>query len=676
MQRRKNVQILALLIVLLLGGVIGAWESDVHAAPEKSSSQDDVVISEFRTRGSRGAYDEFIEIFNPRATGIIDIGGMQIFVSDGSGGAPALLFTVPTGKTLDPGQHYLIANGRATDGYDDSVTANGTYIPEIPDIGGIAIVVAGAIVVNSSTIIDQVGTSSDSVLKESPILTPLTANSDLSYERKPGGTSGNCYDSDNNAFDFSNTALPSNPQNMNSLITVCAAATPPPTFTPTSTSTSTSTETSTPTSTTSPTDTGTPTATATATRTATPVPSAHIVISEFRFIGINGIEDEFVELYNPTGGEVGIGGWVIKRFASCGTTSDSLVTINNGVSLKPGEHYLLASSSIQSSITNADQTFTPGIANDGGVGLFVSSSITTAVDKVGLCDQTDYEGAPLPKLTDPSNQSYERKPGGNTSCFDTDNNLNDFALLSSSNPQNHASTAVICAGIATYTPSYTGSPTQTPTLTRTRTATRTPSRTPTPIPGVVVINELLPRPHNDWNNDGGINTSDEYIELINIGTQAANLKDWELDDGDTIFVLPDVTLLPREIIRFYRSDTGLILSDGGDTIRLTKPNGNISDAFTYSVVGVPDRSWCRLPDGNGSWGFVCFPTPGRLNERVSPSNPGEGSGPEKGSCILADSVPAAIQSAECDGFWQGMWDGSSGPKIWLPTRWKLPVFVE
>ena len=51
--------------------------------------------------------------------------------------------------------------------------------------------------------------------------------------------------------------------------------------------------------------------------------------------------------------------------------------------------------------------------------------------------------------------------------------------------------------------------------------------------------------------------------------------------------LPSVTLKPGERIVFYGSETGLLLSDGGDGVRLLKPNGQLADAYNYFVVRVP-----------------------------------------------------------------------------------------
>ncbi|HMD82641.1 MAG TPA: lamin tail domain-containing protein, partial [Anaerolineales bacterium] len=47
-----------------------------------------------------------------------------------------------------------------------------------------------------------------------------------------------------------------------------------------------------------------------------------LVISEFRFRGSNGGNDEFIEIYNPTGSRVNLNGWMINGSNSGGTISN------------------------------------------------------------------------------------------------------------------------------------------------------------------------------------------------------------------------------------------------------------------------------------------------------------------------------------------------------------------
>ena len=65
-----------------------------------------------------------------------------------------------------------------------------------------------------------------------------------------------------------------------------------------------------------------------------------VFISEFRTRGPNGADDEFVEIYNASGGAVNINNWVLRRSTSCGgvAVGGPLVTIN--VTVGPGQYYL------------------------------------------------------------------------------------------------------------------------------------------------------------------------------------------------------------------------------------------------------------------------------------------------------------------------------------------------
>jgi hypothetical protein len=689
-------------ILLALGCLAGALQGAVvRAALQISPQQDNPVISEFRTRGPNGGYDEFVEIFNPTVS-TIDISNWKMWGSNNSGGiGGAPIYTFPVGTILQPGQHFLLGNS-SVNGYSGAVPADDTYTIGITDNGGLALTLP------DDTPVDQVGMSSGSLYKEGTTLTPLSGYLDQSYERGPGGESGNCTDTDNNAFDFRLIA-PSNPQNQESVVTLAcivpptATSTDPILSTNTATSVQTGTATSTPTASSSPSDTITltnsttltatvtaditPTPTSSATNTPTPTPTsssvpsptliitpsapAYIVISEFRSRGPNGADDEYIELFNPSGAAVNIGAWMIKKSSSCGTSISTLITLPAGTILLSGQHYLAAATG--SSLTDADKTYTASLADDGGLALV--NALGTVVDQVGMCATTQYrEGTALVPLAGSFDQSYERKPGGATSCYDTNNNSNDFSLISPASPLTKASPVTMCTGVVTYTP------TSTPTRTQTATATRTA----TTIPGIVVINEFLPHPNTDWNGDGTANTGDEYIELINMGTEAVDITNWKLDNGSgtTSYTIPNISLIEREIVIFYHSETGISLSDGGSTVRLLKSDGRTADIYTYPGVTTADQSWCRLPDGRGAWGFDCLPTPGELNKPIESDGPSLEVTPEgmiKDEVIpicRIDSAPQPVLSAECNAPGGNLWHEAGSQEIWLESRWKVRVFVD
>jgi hypothetical protein len=201
----------------------------------------------------------------------------------------------------------------------------------------------------------------------------------------------------------------------------------------------------------------------------------------------------------------------------------------------------------------------------------------------------------------------------------------------------------------------------------------------------VVINEFLPHPSTDWNDDGTANTGDEYIELINMGTGSISLKNWELDNGvggiSNPFTLPNVTLLPRQILVLYHSETGITLSDGGATVRLLKPDGRTADIYTYPVVAAADRTWCRLPNGTGVWAFACRPSPGKPNLPFESGTPGsgyipQGEGTSASPACLTNLFPQPVQMAECKSPGMGIWGEVGNREYWLESRWKWNVFVE
>ena len=186
---------------------------------------------------------------------------------------------------------------------------------------------------------------------------------------------------------------------------------------------------------------------------------------------------------------------------------------------------------------------------------------------------------------------------------------------------------------------------------------------------MIAINEFVPRPGHDWNGDGVVNVGDEFVELINHGVIDVNLSGYTLDDevniGSTPYRLPSITMRPGERRVFYGTETNLLLSDGGDGVRLIKPNGQLGDAYNYRVVRFPDQSYCRLPDNGGldDWNQNCFPTPGLQNSLASSINPPASSGVDL--CPIADTLPIDFTLAECPPYGINIWNRD----YWDRTGW-------
>ena len=176
--------------------------------------------------------------------------------------------------------------------------------------------------------------------------------------------------------------------------------------------------------------------------------SSTVVISEFRTRGPNGGNDEFIELYNLSSSPVNISGWQIRGSNESGTITTRAV-ITGGVTLNPGCHYLLTNPNSTggpySGSLPGNQTFGPGITDDGGIALTDAAGII--IDQVGMSAGSAFrEGLALTPRTSNVNSSYERRPGGAAgNGQDTDNNAADFSFVSS-NPQNANSTCLSSSG--------------------------------------------------------------------------------------------------------------------------------------------------------------------------------------------------------------------------------------
>lgn len=656
MPRRKRAifqagcMLSALTVWLFLQLTSGQERTRVLAAPAAQTYPPlSVIISEVAWSGTAASpHDEWVELYNPGPTDL-DLTGWRLIADDG-------VPNIPLSGIIPAGGFFLLE--RSDDNTIRDIPADQIYTGALDNTGEFLHLKApdGSDVDTANAAQGPWPAGSDAPDYESMERRDLVPDAPMSW------VSNNKII--RNGEDANGNPINGTPKQFNSQW----PPTPTPTETLTPTDTPLPTDTPTPTPTPSATSTLTPTSTRTAT--VTPVAPSHLVISEFRTRGPNGGNDEFVEIFNPSGGAVDISGWKIQRSSGCGSYVTTLLTINNGVILQPGQHFLAVASSGSSLTISADQTFSPGIADDGGLALV--SDTGTIVDRVGMCNGTlYYEGFPLPPLTSNADQSYARRPEGK-GCYDINNNQADFELLSPSQPQNKASPRAICAGIITFTPS------RTPTIT----PTRTPTALPTFPPAALVINEFLPFPRMDWNGDGRVDVGDEYIEIMNVSPDPVNLKQWKLDDeeeGSPPYPLPERFLLPGEILRFFGTETKIILGNGGDSVRLFHPTGRIVDAFTYPSVEAAEITWCRLPDGKGSFEFHCRPTPGRPNARSEDQDSRPSPRPESVQlCHLPQSVPDSILLAECESPGLNIWNWLLGQpeRIWIEDRYRWPVFLQ
>src|SRR6266568_8566058 len=146
--------------------------------------------------------------------------------------------------------------------------------------------------------------------------------------------------------------------------------------------------------------------------------NSNVVISQVQIEGAS-LNDEFVELYNPTNSTINLAGWRLGKKTSTATpsaTAEILVSSMSGT-ITSRKYFLITSDESLSS-PSADLLYSNGsnhLANDNAV-LLYSDNGHTVVDKVGFGTTADFETADFP--TNPTaGQSIIRKAFANSTAF-------------------------------------------------------------------------------------------------------------------------------------------------------------------------------------------------------------------------------------------------------------------
>lgn len=150
----------------------------------------------------------------------------------------------------------------------------------------------------------------------------------------------------------------------------------------------------------------------------TPPAVGSIVVNEFQTAGANGPNDEFVELRNPSGSAVYIGGCQLVYRSSASQTDTLLGTVPEGTSPPTGGYYVFGGSGFSGA---SNQTFTSALAGTGG-GIGFRGRFAVLLDSVGYGSVTTIFVETMPAPAPPSGQSAGRDLDG----ADTNNNFADF----------------------------------------------------------------------------------------------------------------------------------------------------------------------------------------------------------------------------------------------------------
>lgn len=169
----------------------------------------------------------------------------------------------------------------------------------------------------------------------------------------------------------------------------------------------------------------------------------HVVISEVQIIGDNANQD-FIELYNPTGAGIGLSNWRLRKRGSSGTEG-SVKVIDVGKTIPAHGFFLWANSQGgYASLIGADVSTTANLSENNSVALLKPSPDPTIVDQVawGTGSSQFVEGTAIATNAN-NNQSYERKAKSTSTTgsmgsggadelkgngFDSDNNAADFVF--------------------------------------------------------------------------------------------------------------------------------------------------------------------------------------------------------------------------------------------------------
>jgi uncharacterized repeat protein (TIGR01451 family) len=436
-----------------------------------------------------------------------------------------------------------------------------------------------------------------------------------------------------------------------------------------------------------------------------------VVITEVAWMGTAASSsDEWIELYNSYNARVDLDGWRLRSYRYNGTDfvlnldidlTDHYIDPRTSIDPKNTSGYFLLEAGNDNTVSDITSDNSPGEGMIYQGSLYNSGEILLLCSTLSHCNintknQTvDYVNGSLT-----TTGTIKPWPAGSSSTYGSMERKN----LISDEPTNYFTHTGANPkwGLDASGKAINGTPkhdnwaynvTSTPRPTSTPTRTRTPLPNLNPVP-LLVLNEFLVRAGTDWNNDGTVDTYDEFIEVINSGTVDVNLGGYKLDDyeldanGKLLwngFTLPSQTLKPGEKAVFYGSETGILLNDSGDTVYLMRTSNNsVVDSYKYPVVKSVDVSICRYVDAYGSWLERCFPTPGQPNSLTGEQTPSTAGGSPAFVCLLSDSVPEEFVLAECEESGLGIWNRSywdslhgEGDEIWLPEEsGKWPVIYQ
>jgi hypothetical protein len=137
-------------------------------------------------------------------------------------------------------------------------------------------------------------------------------------------------------------------------------------------------------------------------------------------------------------------------------------------------------------------------------------------------------------------------------------------------------------------------------------------------PRTLRINEVVSDNQGVWVDELG--EADDYLELVNVGSEDVQLGDFSIVDSSGTHALPSFALAPDAVVLLFADDgpeqgwnhLNFKISASGEALSLVFRDGTPVDAVEVPPLG-EHRAFVRQPDGNGDFVDCGWATPGRPN---------------------------------------------------------------
>lgn len=338
-----------------------------------------------------------------------------------------------------------------------------------------------------------------------------------------------------------------------------------------------------------------------------------LVISQVQVSGSAGANDEFIELYNPTDFPVSLAGWSVQYKTASGSFPVTAKKNLPEFELGAGKYYLMAHAdyvgSIEPDLRHAVFSLS-GSATGATIFLSRNTDGITGIDDADIASRVAYGNG---TGNSPEGTSAVLPESGKSLVRVSnigDNSL-DFEIQDSA-PRNSSFTEPVT------NPSPAPAPTPTPSPTPTPAPNPVPSPAPVPPPPPVhptgiVISEIMANPE-------GVDTGEEWIELLNTSSTAINLKDWLLDDasangevGSSAYKIGDLAVQPGAYLVIAIPEGKFSLNNSSsDSVRVFWPDQALALELSYIGPVKDEQTWCLISP-TYKW---CQPTPNAPNAEL------------------------------------------------------------